>query len=118
MKIDAPKFTDKDGNDTKAPEGTKFTPGDNVPNGVTIDENTGEITVTIPEDATPGSKIEVPVVVTYPDGTKDNVDVTVTVEQPDAKDNEKFEPEYEGKLVVRLMRTLVRSLLRSRMGRS
>ena len=100
VKIDAPKFTDKDGNDTKAPEGTKFTPGDNVPNGVTIDENTGEITVTIPEDATPGSKIEVPVVVTYPDGTKDNVDVTVTVEQPDAKDNEKFEPEYEGKLVV------------------
>ena len=100
VKIDAPKFTDKDGNDTKAPEGTKFTPGDNVPNGVTIDENTGEITVTIPEDATPGSKIEVPVVVTYPDGTKDNVDVTVTVEQPDAKDNEKFEPAYEGKLVV------------------
>ena len=96
VKIDAPKFTDKDGNDTKAPEGTKFTPGDNVPNGVTIDENTGEIKVTIPGDATPGDKITVPVVVTYPDGTKDNVDVTVTVEQPDAKDNEKFEPEYNG----------------------
>lgn len=92
VKIDAPKFTDKDGNDTKAPEGTTFTPGDNVPDGVTIDENTGEITVTIPEDATPGEKITVPVEVTYPDGTKDNVDVTVTVTD---KDNGVFEPGYE-----------------------
>ena len=98
--IPAPEFKDKDGKATTPPEGTKFTPGENVPDGVTIDENTGEIKVTIPEDATPGDKITVPVVVTYPDGTKDNVDVTVTVEQPDAKDNEKFEPAYEGKLVV------------------
>ena len=98
VKIDAPKFTDKDGKDTKAPEGTKFTPGENVPDGVKIDENTGEITVTIPGDAKPGDKITVPVEVTYPDGTKDNVDVTVTVEQPDApapKQNEEFEPGYE-----------------------
>ena len=98
VKIDAPKFTDKDGKDTKAPEGTKFTPGENVPDGVKIDENTGEITVSIPEGAKPGDKITVPVVVTYPDGTKDTVDVTVTVEQPDApapKQNEEFEPGYE-----------------------
>ncbi|KKO79233.1 hypothetical protein WU87_08285 [Corynebacterium minutissimum] len=99
VKVPAPKFKDKDGNDTKAPEGTKFTPGENVPDGVKIDENTGEITVTIPEGAKPEDKITVPVVVTYPDGTKDNVDVTVTVEAPDApatKDNENFEPEYNG----------------------
>ena len=98
VKIDAPTFKDKDGKDTKAPEGTKFTPGENAPDGVTIDENTGEITVSIPEDAKPGDKITVPVVVTYPDGTKDTVDVTVTVEQPDApapKQNEEFEPGYE-----------------------
>ena len=102
VKVPAPKFTDKDGKDTTAPEGTKFTPGENTPDGVTIDEKTGEITVKVPEDAKPGDKITVPVVVTYPDGTKDNVDVTVTVEQPDApeqpdvKDNEKYDPEYKG----------------------
>ena len=99
VKIDAPEFKDKDGKTTTPPEGTKFTPGEDTPDGVTIDENTGEITVTIPGDATPGDKITVPVVVTYPDGTKDNVDVTVTVEQPDqpeVKDNEKYEPEYNG----------------------
>ena len=92
VKIDAPKFTDKDGKDTKAPEGTKFTPGDNAPDGVTIDEKTGEITVKVPEDAKPGDKITVPVVVTYPDGTKDTVDVTVTVTD---KDNGLYEPGYE-----------------------
>ena len=95
--IDAPTFTDKDGKDTKAPEGTTFGPGKNAPDGVTIDENTGEITVTIPEDAKPGDKITVPVEVTYPDGSKDNVDVTVTVEEPDAKDKDAdtYEPGYE-----------------------
>ncbi|MCG7268131.1 YPDG domain-containing protein, partial [Corynebacterium sp. ACRQJ] len=84
VKIDAPTFTDKDGKDTQAPEGTKFTPGENAPEGVKVDESTGEITVPVPEDAKPGDKITVPVEVTYPDGSKDNVDVTVTVEQPDA----------------------------------
>ena len=99
--IDKPGFKDKEGNDTTAPDGTTFTPGENAPDGVKIDENTGEITVTIPEDAKPGDKITVPVIVTYPDGSKDNVDVTVTVEQPDnpdtppAKDNENYEPDYE-----------------------
>ncbi|MFB9775457.1 YPDG domain-containing protein [Brevibacterium otitidis] len=81
--VPAPEFKDKDGNPTTAPDGTTFTPGENAPDGVTIDENTGEITVTIPEDAKPGDKITVPVEVTYPDGSKDNVDVTITVEEPD-----------------------------------
>ncbi|WP_210399725.1 YPDG domain-containing protein, partial [Corynebacterium sp. HMSC072D12] len=84
VKVPAPEFKDKDGNDTKAPEDTKFTPGENAPEGVTVDENTGEITVPVPEDAKPGDKITVPVEVTYPDGSKDNVDVTVTVGEPDA----------------------------------
>ena len=103
--VPAPEFKDKDGNPTTPPDGTTFTPGENVPDGVTIDENTGEITVTIPEDAKPGDKITVPVVVTYPDGTKDNVDVTVTVTDKDVpapvdKDADLYEPSYEDKLVV------------------
>ncbi|WP_210385583.1 YPDG domain-containing protein, partial [Corynebacterium sp. HMSC08F01] len=54
--VPAPEFKDKDGNPTTPPDGTTFTPGENTPDGVTIDENTGEITVTIPEDAKPGDK--------------------------------------------------------------
>ncbi|MCO6395504.1 YPDG domain-containing protein, partial [Corynebacterium sp. MC-18] len=93
--VPAPKFTDKDGKDTKAPEGAKFTPGDNAPDGVKVDETTGEITVPVPEDAKPGDTITVPVVVTYPDGSKDNVNVTVTVEEPGAKTADQVEPKYE-----------------------
>ncbi|TRX30592.1 cell surface protein, partial [Corynebacterium guaraldiae] len=81
-KVPAPGFKDKDGNDTKAPEGTTFKPGENAPDGVKVDPNTGEITVPVPEGAKPGDKITVPVEVTYPDGSKDTVEVTVTVEQP------------------------------------
>ena len=81
--VPAPEFKDKDGKETKAPEDTKFTPGENAPDGVKVDPDTGEITVPVPEDAKPNDKITVPVEVTYPDGSKDNVDVTVTVEEPD-----------------------------------
>lgn len=83
VKVDKPVFKDGDGKETTPPEGTKFTPGENAPEGVTVDESTGEITVPVPEDAKPGDKITVPVEVTYPDGSKDTVDVTVTVDEPD-----------------------------------
>ena len=95
VKVDAPEFKDKDGNKTEAPEDTTFKPGENAPDGVTVDPNTGEITVPVSEDAKPGDKITVPVEVTYPDGSKDTVDVTVTVDEPEAKDNESYEPEYK-----------------------
>ena len=97
--VPVPTFTDKDGQGTTPPADTKFTAGDGTPAGVTVNKD-GSITVDIPGDATPGTKIEVPVVVTYPDGTTDNVTATVTVTQPDVKDNQKYEPAYEGKLVV------------------
>ncbi|QRQ67334.1 YPDG domain-containing protein [Corynebacterium tuberculostearicum] len=82
VKIDKPEFKDKDGKDTKAPEGTTFKPGEDAPEGVKVDENTGEITVPVPEDAKPGDKITVPVIVTYPDKSTDTVDVTVDVNDP------------------------------------
>ncbi len=103
--VPAPEFKDKDGNPTEAPEDTTFKPGDNAPDGVTVDPNTGEITVPVPGDANPGDKITVPVEVTYPDGSTDTVDVTVTVDEPDtpapAEENkDQFEPEYKSELVV------------------
>lgn len=63
--------------DKNLPEGTKFS----VPGGspVTVDPNTGEVTVKIPDSAKSGDKIEGTVTVTYPDGSKDTAKVTVTV---------------------------------------
>jgi len=88
--VPAPEFKDKDGNPAEAPEDTKFTPGEGAPEGVEVDETTGEVTVPVPEDAEPGDEITVPVDVTYPDGSKETVDAIVTVEEPDA------EPEVPG----------------------
>ena len=81
--VDKPVFKDKDGKETTPPEGTKFEKGEGAPEGVTVNED-GSITVDVPENAKPGDKIEVPVVVTYPDGSTDEKTVTVTVGNPDA----------------------------------
>ncbi|WP_210400265.1 YPDG domain-containing protein, partial [Corynebacterium sp. HMSC036D02] len=78
--VDAPTFTNKDGDKVIVPEGTKFATDKD---GVEVAED-GSLKVQIPEDAKPGDKITVPVVVTYPDGSTDNVDVTVTVTDPDS----------------------------------
>ena len=80
-KVDAPKFKDGEGNDTDTPDGTTFAPdesedkapkyidkdGNEKPlpkDNVKVDPKTGEVTVTVPEDAKPGEKITVPVEVT------------------------------------------------------
>ena len=94
VKVPAPEFKGQDGNPAEAPEGTKFTPGEGAPDGVKVDENTGEITVPVPEDAKPGDKITVPVDVTYPDGSKDTVDVTVTVGEPDTETPDAEKPDW------------------------
>ncbi|WP_210384133.1 YPDG domain-containing protein, partial [Corynebacterium sp. HMSC05C01] len=73
-----PTFTDKDDNEVKTPEGATFTiPEDfQAPAGykVDIDENTGVVTVTVDgvnKDTV--EKFEVPVTVTYKDGSSDEV---------------------------------------------
>ena len=94
--VPAPKFTDKNGNPTTAPKGTTFTPGNNAPDGVTVDENTGAITVKIPDNANPGDTITVPVVVTYPDGTTDEVNTKLIV----GSDAQRYAPKYDEKTDV------------------
>jgi len=76
--ITAPNFTDGKGQDTTKPEGTKFALGKDAPEGAKIDENTGKITYTPTEDKA-GQDVKIPVVVTYKDGSTDEVKANVTV---------------------------------------
>lgn len=74
--------------DKELPPGTKFeVPSDKVPIGwtVTVNPNTGDITVVPPKNVTPGTKVDIPVTVTYPDSSKQTVTVGVVVEK--ASDN-------------------------------
>ena len=103
--VPAPKNTQPDANGDvqPLPDGTTFTPGNVVvgpegpledadgnpqwPDWITVNED-GTITVA-PKEDTPVGDYQVPVVVTYPDGTKETVYSTVKV-VPD------YAPEYEG----------------------
>ncbi len=76
--ITAPNFTDKDGKDVPVPAETKFDLGKDAPAGAKIDENTGKITYTPTEDKA-GQDVKIPVVVTYKDGSTDEVKANVTV---------------------------------------
>ncbi|WP_311431898.1 Rib/alpha-like domain-containing protein, partial [Facklamia hominis] len=79
---DAPTYKDADGKDATAPEGTKYTLGENAPEGATIDENTGEVTYT-PKESEAGKPVEIPVVVTYPDKSTDNATAKINVAKLD-----------------------------------
>lgn len=72
-----PEFIgDKDGDPTyKLPDGYKVPDGWNI----TVDPKTGDITITAPKDATPGTKIEVPVEITFPSGNKETQEIPVEV---------------------------------------
>ena len=76
---------------------TTFTKNDPTKTNVTVDPNTGAITVNIPQDAPVGSTITIPVDVTYPDGSNETVRVTVTVTNPDDKTKDPtIDQPYEG----------------------
>ncbi|MDK6814747.1 Rib/alpha-like domain-containing protein, partial [Corynebacterium sp. UMB6689] len=91
--VDAPK--DKDGQEI--PEGTTFEPGGQVtdpegnkvdkPEWITVNPD-GSIEVEPPKDAKPGD-YTIPVVVTYPDGSRETIEAKVTVEKPDAPESKK-----------------------------
>ncbi|WP_412099743.1 Rib/alpha-like domain-containing protein [Corynebacterium aurimucosum] len=67
--------------DKELPSGTTIESDDPQ---VTIDSSTGEVSVEVPSDAQPGETITTTITVTYPDGTKDTQDITITVLDPDA----------------------------------
>lgn len=76
--------------DTSMPDGTQYTlDGYTPPTGwsVTIDSQTGALTVTPPADANPGDSIAVPVVIKYPDGSTQTVTAPVVVTANDAQLN-------------------------------
>ncbi|OFV62475.1 YPDG domain-containing protein [Mammaliicoccus sciuri] len=69
--------------DKELPPGTEFeVPSDKVPNGwtVTVDPKTGDLTVIPPKDVKPGTMVDIPVTVKYPDGTIEEIIVSVIVE--------------------------------------
>ncbi|PNZ35389.1 YPDG domain-containing protein, partial [Staphylococcus lutrae] len=82
--------------DPNLPSGTTFEipPNTTIPAGWTaeVDPNTGVVTVTPPADATPGTSVDIPVKVTYPDGSSEETPVKVTVDTPDSGNHN---PSYE-----------------------
>ncbi|TRX44915.1 hypothetical protein FNY88_12770, partial [Corynebacterium guaraldiae] len=70
-----------------------------VPEGyaVAVDEATGKVSVTFPDGTKPGTKLDVPVKVTYKDGTSATGSAKFVVKAPT---NTQVEPTYEDKKVV------------------
>ncbi len=102
VEIDPPTFTKKGEQGTvPAPtdgaKKTTFAKNDDTQTNVTVDPNTGAITVVIPQDAKVGDVITIPVDVTYPDGSNETVDVTVTVtDSEDETEDPTIDQPYEG----------------------
>ena len=71
------------------PEGTTYT--SLTPGEITVD-NQGKVTVTIPADKNPGDKVTGKVLVRYPDGSEEEVPVSVTVI---ILDKNNYTPKYE-----------------------
>ncbi len=82
--VEAPKFLDQKSTETTKPEaspqptGMTFALGEGAPEGAKVDEKTGVVTYT-PKEADAGKTVNVPVVVTYSDGTTDEVKAPIKV---------------------------------------
>ena len=76
-------------NGKKIPEGTTFE--SDQPGVITVDKD-GKVTVTIPEGAKPGDKITGKILVRYPDGSTEEIPVTVTVGE---QDKDIYTPKYD-----------------------
>lgn len=94
--IEAPKFLDsKSKTDPKAvaetqPTGVKYTLGDGAPTGASVDETTGKVTYT-PSVNDANKTVEIPVLVTYSDGTTDETVAKINV---GPAQTESYQPEY------------------------
>ena len=76
-------------NGKKIPEGTTFE--SDQPGVIAVDKD-GKVTVTIPEGAKPGDKITGKILVRYPDGSTEEIPVTVTVGE---QDKDIYTPKYD-----------------------
>ena len=93
---EAPKFLDQKSEADPKPEAetqptdVNFTLGDGAPKGASVDETTGKVTYT-PSSNDAGKPVEIPVKVTYSDGTTD--EATAKINVSDAQ-NKAYQPEY------------------------
>ncbi len=77
---DPPTFTDGEGADAEAPEGTTYSLGEGAPEGASIDPDTGVISWT-PSEEDADTLVEIPVVVTYPDNSTDDATAAFDVDE-------------------------------------
>ena len=89
--VTAPNFKDAKGQETTKPEGVEFTIGKDAPTGATVDKTTGEVKYT-PSIDQAGQTVNIPVTVTYKDGSTDEVKAPIKVAQGD---NLNYEPDYK-----------------------
>ena len=73
-----PSFKDENDKAADAPAGTKYTAGENTPDWIKVDPDTGKVTVSPTDDTSVGSH-DISVTVTYPDSSTDQLTVPVTV---------------------------------------
>ena len=94
-----PLVRDVEGKEVSVPSGTTFKAG-TLPAGidsVSVDDSTGAITSKTSANATPGL-VNVPMLVTYPDGTTETVNVPIEIKAKQT-DADKYEPTAKNQTV-------------------